>query len=114
MPKRSKARRRWTHWSADHAGRVLHAWRRSGLSAAEFGRREGVAPQRLLRWQRRLEAGSERTESPALQRVQVVEEPVAASGGLEIELGQGVRVRVRADVDEATLRRVLRVLREAA
>jgi transposase len=37
-----------------------------------------------------------------------------ASGVIEIELGNGIRLRVGAGIDEAALRRVLAVIREAA
>ncbi len=44
------------YWTVDDARQVLAACAASGLSEAEFGRREGIGAQRLGWWRRRLGA----------------------------------------------------------
>ena len=41
-------------WTERQGRRVVNAWRESGLSATEFGRRQGIGPQRLYWWRKRL------------------------------------------------------------
>ncbi len=56
-PERSTTRTdsdRRARWTAEEAGRVLHALVESGLSQKEFCEREGLVPERLRRWQRKL------------------------------------------------------------
>jgi len=52
MPRRERSRirthsNRRTRWTAEEAGRVLHALEESGLSQKEFCEREGLIPERL-------------------------------------------------------------------
>lgn len=44
-------------WRAEDARQVLTAWRESGESGREFGRRYGFDAQRLSWWRKRLECG---------------------------------------------------------
>jgi hypothetical protein len=99
--------------------RVLARWRRSGVSGAEFCRREGLAPQALSYWKRALGAGRVARRPREARPVDFV--PVrlvdsvagaAASDGLEITLATGDRVVVRAGVSQELLRDALMVLRE--
>jgi hypothetical protein len=51
-------------WTEEHARKLLDAWKKSGLSMAEFARRERVRAKRLQWWRLRLgvesgHAGSE-------------------------------------------------------
>jgi hypothetical protein len=45
------------HWNETTAARVLAAWRASAMSLSGFGRANGINPQRLSWWRKRL-AGS--------------------------------------------------------
>jgi transposase-like protein len=112
-------------------------WRASGLSVAEFCRREGLSSPSFYIWRKRLQAGSvphglgfgsrtaraRRTEqAPRMLPVQVVDSPnalavgaarlIGGSGALQIEIAlpRGVTVRTGIDVDESLLRGVLRAV----
>jgi transposase len=73
-------------------------------------RRHGLNTGQLYTWRRQFKA----VPLANFARVELVEPepPVAPLGLIEITLPDGARVRVDAKVDERTLRRVLRVLRE--
>jgi hypothetical protein len=99
--------------------RVLARWRRSGLSAAEFCRREGLAPHRLSYWKRSLKrSGAAVTKGPAspvdFVPVRLVDQASngMAPGALEISLSGGDRVAVGPDVSAERLRDVVAILRE--
>ncbi len=64
----------------------------------------------LYTWRRQFKA----LPLPNFARAELAEAevPIAPLGLIEITLPDGARVRVDAKVDERTLRRVLRVLRE--
>jgi hypothetical protein len=85
------------------------ASRASGLTRAEYARREGIAVSALQYWTRKVEG------EPGTQLVRVARaaaEPVRSSG-LLLEV-QGVRVLVGPDFDRELLARVIDVLRERA
>ena len=91
----------------------VREWKRSGLTAAEYGQREGLRPRTLTWWSSELR----RSPSPvALAKPPVVEVMVArkdpAASSLEVVLSNGVRVTVPIGFDEATLTRLLTVLEE--
>lgn len=94
-----RAEKRW----AD----LVQRWKRSGLSVAEFSRREGVSPVTLGSWKRRL-AGARR------------ELPFVEVAGLALGTGRppfqvvtgNVRVEVPQDFDAETLRVLLGVVWE--
>lgn len=101
---------------------VLAELEKSGLSAAEFCRREGIAYQALMAWRRRIReldgiddpspASGERTGSPFAELV--VKESSAAGGStpaVEIALPSGAVVRVYKDADPGTLAMALREAR---
>ena len=115
-PTRPDSDRR-TRWSAEEAGRVLRALEESGLSRREFCEREGLIPERLRRWQRKL-GGSRRIGSlPAgleLRAVQVVGSDRIGGNAFELELPTGVKLHVSYDFDEGSLTRLLGVLRRSA
>lgn len=97
------------------AGRV-ERWRRSGLDAATFARRERCNPRTLTYWRWRLgktAAGpSRRTPSPAVSFVEVVTVPSAGPVDVPVEvvLPAGYRLRLAADAPPALLQTVLTVL----
>ena len=99
--------------------RMLARWRRSGLSAAEFCRREGLAPQKLSYWKRSLKkagSGVRRGSAKPVGFVPVRLVDQASSGvlqgSLEISLAGGDRVAVGPEVSPDRLRDVVAILRE--
>jgi transposase len=102
-----------------------------GASVSALAQEHGINANLLFNWRRLhlrgLTASSAAPPAPALLPVTVVPEvspvatppaPVAApartpSGTIEIEIG-GARVRVRGNVDDTSLRSILRALRELA
>jgi DNA-binding transcriptional regulator YiaG len=105
------------YWSQAEAQVVLKAHEASGLSVAEFARRNGLGPQRLRWWKKR------RTEevSPALSfiPVQVEAAPSSQAQGapstarMEVVLARGRRTRVEPGFDAHELARLVRALEEA-
>ena len=100
----------------DWAERVKR-WKQSGLTAAEFGEREGVQGKQLHWWKWHL--GKQEVPSvsklPRLLPVRVVpsrDVEVSKETPLEIVLQSGHVLRVASGFDPATLRSVLSVLEE--
>jgi hypothetical protein len=95
---------------------VLRALDESGLSQREFCEREGLIPERLRRWQRKL--GRRRVSAPVagleLRPVRLVGHDLRDGGPFELELPEGVRLQVPCDFDEGSLERLLGVLRRSA
>ena len=114
-PARTDSGRR-TRWTAEEAGRVLRALDGSGLSRREFCEREGLIPERLRRWERKL--GSRRAGSSSsgveLRPVQVVGHDRMDGRPFELELPEGVRLQVPCDFDAGSLTRLLGVLERSA
>jgi transposase-like protein len=114
-PTRTDSDRR-TRWTAEEAGCVLRALDESGLSRSEFCEREGLIPERLRRWQRKL--GGRRAGSSAsrlkLRPVQLVGPARIEDSAFELELPTGVKLHVPCDFDEESLTRLLDVLRQSA
>lgn len=112
---RSGSHRR-TRWSAEEAARVLRALEESGLSRRAFCKREGLIPERLRRWERKL--GRPRIASSLrrleLRPVELVGDDRAEGRPFELELPEGVRLQVPFDFDEGSLARLLGVLRRSA
>jgi transposase-like protein len=102
------ARPRWTEGDA---AEVLAAWRASGESLSAFAHELGVGRQRIERWRARLE---DRKAAVEFHAVRVVGQPTARAEGLELVLGEDVRVRLPSGFDGAELKRLLEVLRETA
>jgi transposase-like protein len=103
---------------------ALHAaWRRrwerfedSSVTVAEFCRREGVSQANFYQWRKRLTKGATSAEQAATRGTAVAREQAAVAGGgqtpfvelawaaaavVEIELPNGVRVRVPASHEPA-------------
>ena len=51
------------HWNERTAARALRAWRESAMPLSEFARAQGLSPERLRRWEKRMEDG-EGTTAP--------------------------------------------------
>lgn len=94
---------------------MVERWRRSGLSAAGFCRREGIQAQRLSYWKRVLglttaqRRGGHRAR---LTPVQVVDLGLASAASIEVVLSGGDRLVVGDGVSPDLLREVLVALRE--
>jgi transposase-like protein len=82
---------------------------RSGLSVKQFCQERGITQWSFYAWRKRLrEQGTVRFA--LVERGRIGQEQ-APSSGLELILTTGERLRIGADVDCATLRAVLDVLR---
>jgi len=101
---------------------VLARLKESGLSAAEFCRREGIGYQALMAWKRRLRevdgidaSPTANAESPAFAELVIKKESPGAQQPrppqVEIALPSGVAVRVYKGADAATLALALREAR---
>lgn len=101
-----------SYWREDDARRVVDAWQGSGESIVGFARRFGLKRQRLSRWVTRL--GRSEAERVHFHPVRVADRgprgPAAAY--IDIDLGDGRRVRVAPGVAAEDLRRVLAILAE--
>lgn len=78
---------RGRRWTAEDARRILAAWRSSGLSAAEFGRRHGFDKQRIGWWKKQLASSPKPTRQrkrggtrARLVPAKLVAKPLSASG----------------------------------
>jgi len=98
-------------------GRVLAQAAAPGANVRELARRHGLLPSLIYRW-RRLASAQAAPPAPEVRLlpVQIGRSPdktpaPKAAGVIEIELANGVRVRVDGAVNAAVLRRVLGVLR---
>jgi transcriptional regulator with XRE-family HTH domain len=114
-PQITQAIRQSRYWTAEDAATVLAAAAESGLSVREFAARNGLVPQRLERWQRKL--ASARPSAATFVEIAPV---LAGSGvrasasGFEVVLRSGRVVRVGAGFDAGELRRLLAVVDEAS
>jgi transposase len=89
--------------TADERGKILRAYRRSGLSAREFAERFGVPLSTLYQWLAATRA------TPPVRLAQVVRAPTVSSAVLVVELERG-RIEVPAGFDPATLATVFDLL----
>jgi transposase-like protein len=104
-------------WTEEEARQALAAFDRSGLGIVAFAIREGLEPQRLARWRRRLAVEG---VAPAFEEV-TSSVTRAVRGGevvhvdrerFEIVLSSGCVVRVPESFDASALRRLLSVMAE--
>jgi transposase-like protein len=95
-------------WNEAIARQALDALKSSGLTLAEFARRESVDVQRLRRWRDRMTPREAGVEVPTFVEVKVA--PPATM--VEIVLLSGRLVRVPAAVDVNALRRLVAMLEE--
>ena len=104
-------RPRWTEQDARHA---LAALQRSGKPVSVFAAEQGLDPQRLYSWRRRLGKAE-----PTMFQELVVRSapPISSTDGrapFELVLRSGVVVRVPSSFEAAALERLLEVLRSGA
>jgi len=105
LPSSYSTTRRWT----ENDGRtVLAAQDASGLSVPAFAAREGLDPQRLYFWRRRLGNSAEPSEAPTFIEVR----PAAARELVEIALRSGHVIRVAESIDAGVLRRLVDALED--
>lgn len=96
----ARSERRSRSWWSE----TVERWKRSGLTAAQFGRRHGVSDRTLLWWSSMLKRGTraEREPRAAIVPLEVTVTPtVTALGGNAIEIAVGravLRVEVGTDV----------------
>jgi transposase-like protein len=95
-------------WTADDARVVLDALDASRLSIAEFARQEGIDPQRLYMWRRKLGERAEVLAAPRLVELRVREPSPTRPLGIEVSCPSGHIVRVH---DAAALDLLAAVLR---
>ncbi len=81
-----------------------------GAMVKAVAERHDVHPNLLHHWRRQVRRASERKVNLLPVSVSADRKPATAGGLIEIELGNGVQVRVDSGVDEAALGRVLRAL----
>lgn len=111
MPKPSPAApspRRRRRWKIADALTVLAALDGSGLSLAEFARREGLEVQRLRRWQRRL--ARQRRSQVMVPAPELIEIHPRRPEPVEIVLASGRVLRVAETIDVAALARLVAAL----
>jgi transposase len=113
------ARRTRGRWSEDEKRGYVSRWTASGLAAREFGKREGVRPENLYRWQRETAPAAPAARPSVTFTPVKVSAPVEpeqrslelASGlAIEVELPSGVRVRVYRGADMRAANEVLSAL----
>ena len=123
--------KRRRHWSPDDRTRIVGETSAAGAKVSDVARKHGISPSLIFAWRR--EARAKELGEPAapglvpvhfaapcptaaLQRAPAEEPPRSArsaakkTGLIEIDLGDGKRVRVDAEVDADALGRVLDVL----
>jgi hypothetical protein len=111
--------------------RLVAEWRRSGLSAAGFGKRHGLSQWALYAWAKELGGGPKRPRRkrrrapssttgriPGFIPVSLVgdghsDPPARAEGAVEIQLRGGDVVRVVGEVSTERLRAVVMAVRQA-
>ena len=106
--------------SREQMSAMVARWRRSGLSAAAFCRRQRIQTQRLRYWLQRVEGASptqrpaqRRQARPVLAAVRLVDlAATRAEGEVEILLASGERLTVREGTSVQLLRATLEALRE--
>jgi hypothetical protein len=101
-------------WTEQDARNVLGALQRSGKPVSVFAAEQGLDPQRVYLWRRRLG----KAEPTTFQELAVRPVPrISITDGdasFELVLRSGVVVRVPASFDAAALERLLEVLRTGA
>ena len=99
-------------WSDEDKARIVAESLDPATTTSAVARRYGLHPSQLFVWRQQLAAPAAR-EAPGFVPVLVAEDgPARAEPGGRIEIALGpAGVRVGADVDAATLRRVLEVVR---
>lgn len=108
LPRSTRAIKHRRRFSLEEKQAILRAAAEPGATVSEVSRQYGVGRSVIHNWRRQ--------EAVAVLGATVRFTPVAVSaqrpggGTIEIELADGVRLRVDPVVDEEALKRVLRVL----
>lgn len=102
-PARYRACSRWTAAEARAALGDLHG---SGLSVAAFAEAEGLDPQRLYAWRRKLGA----TPKTAMSKSAFIEVVRRQGERIEIVLRSGIVLRVSDTIDGGAVRRLVDAL----
>jgi transposase-like protein len=106
----------------EHWRRVLARHRQSGLSQADFCRREEIKPNTLNWWAHELRERdgmhgrarrSRRTRRPAFVPVRVVQAMPKNGSALEVVTRSGHVIRLHTGFDAATLRQAVAALEDA-
>src|SRR5262245_47250467 len=98
-------------WLASEKVRIVEESLQPGADVRAIAQRYDGHPKLLHPCRRRARLAAERQLNLVPVMVAAGRRPRGStSGGIEIELGDGVRIRVDAGVDEAALGRVLRAL----
>ena len=109
-------RRRWKQWSEEYAGQVLDEADRSGLRDPRFARDQGIQPNRIAWWRKRLgRPGVEAGARGKLTFVELKARPPGNTGGtdpgqVKVHLQNGRQVEVPLRVDLVALCRLLDAL----
>lgn len=103
------------YWRETEARAIVEAWRQSGEPLPRFAKRHGIKRGRLGRWASRFKKKSPTTPVRFFP-VRLCKGSGDGDGGspIEIELGNGRRVRVPPGFAVEDLRRVLAALGEGA
>lgn len=103
-----------SRWTEEEAVAVLAALERSGKSVREFAEEQGLDPQRLYAWRRRVADGDRTTFQEVTVRPSARAAALnTATAVFEIVLPSGVKIRTSSEFDSAALTRLLDVLRQA-
>ena len=117
--------RRSRAWNRAEWLRRVRAWSVCGQTPVEYCRQEGLQLNSFHRWRRVFRAAGEEISGsgdhePEASRVPLFAEVRVAearreedSGAIDVLLAAELRLRVHAGFDEATLRRVLSVVKES-
>lgn len=110
-------------WAAEEKARIVAETMAPGMTVSAVARRHGVSRGLVFTWRRLARSGALGGTAPRMIPVRIAgaeapaaESPAAAAkrgrgaGLIEIDLGDGRRVRVGSDVDASALRRVLDAL----
>ena len=99
------------YWTLQSKVAIVAEAAQPGSSVSLVARRHGLHPNQVFTWRRELRARAATGSAVAFAPVRITPAAAPAYDGLiEIELGDGRRVRVDRHVDADALRRVIAVL----
>src|SRR5262245_35094173 len=96
-------------WAASDKARIVAESLQPGANVRAIAQRHDVHPNLLHAWRRQARSATRLNLVPVTVAAERKERRTGASN-IEIDLGDGVRLRVDGGVDEAALGRVLRAL----
>ncbi len=100
-------------WTEDDAREVLAALARSGKPVSVFAAEQGLDPQRLYQWRRRLGGAERTTFREVIVRPSMAVVADSAAARFEIALPSGEVLRIPVTFESADLARLLDVLARA-